>query len=143
MRRVVVGVIAFVTMGCYTALPLLTAPRPGQEIVVQVTDAGSAQLAQYVGPAVSVLSGHFSGNSGDSLALSVTSTETRSGDIHFWTGEPVAIPNSMVATLSERKLSPWRSTLAIGAIVAAVLTIKLGFDGISSSTKTQPPPVGQ
>lgn len=143
MPRVFVGMIAFLTMGCYTAIPLLTAPRPGQEVVVQVTDAGSAQLAQYLGPGVSVLNGHFAGNGGDSLALSVTSTETRTGDIHFWTGEPVAIPNGMVATFSQKKLSPWRSALAIGAIVAVALTMKLGFAGTSSSTKTQPPPVGQ
>jgi len=143
MRRAVVGVITFVTMGCYTATPLLTTPSPGQEVVVQVTDAGSTQLAQYVGPRVSVLNGHFAGATGDSLALSVTSTETRTGDIRFWTGEPVTIPNSMVATVSAKTISPWRSALAVGAIVVAALTIKLGFDGISSTSRTQPPPVGQ
>ena len=143
MRRVFVGLTTFLSMGCYTVEPLLTAPSPGQELVVQLTDAGSAQLAQYLGPGVSVINGRYSTTTADTLSLSVTSTETRTGDVHFWAGEPVEISKSVIATVNEKKLSALRSVLVAGAVIAGGLTLRLGFGGSSGNDRKVPPPSGQ
>lgn len=143
MRRLLVGTTAMFAMGCYTVEPLVTASRPGQELVVQISDAGSTQLAQYLGPGVSVINGRFINTVGDTLKVAVSSTEMRTGDVHFWQGEEISITKNLVATLSEKKLSPVRSILAAGAAIAAAALVKVGFGGSSGSGKTTLPPAGQ
>ena len=143
MRRVAVGGILFATMGCYTVEPLVTPSRPGQELVVQISDAGSTQLAQYLGPGVSVINGRFISAVEDTLKVAVSSTETRKGDVHFWQGEEIALTKNLVATLNEKKISPLRSALAAGAAIAGAALLKVGFGGSGSSGKTSLPPAGQ
>lgn len=143
MRRLLVGTTAIFAMGCYTVEPLVTASRPGQELVVQISDAGSAKLAQYLGPGVSVINGRFITMVGDTLKVAVSSTETRTGDAHFWQGEEISVAKDLIATLSEKKLSPVRSIFAAGAAIAAATLIKVGFGGSSGGGKTTLPPAGQ
>jgi hypothetical protein len=143
MRCLLLGTTAMLAMGCYTAEPVVTATQPGQELVVQITDAGSAQLAHYVGPGVSVINGRFMNAAGDTLKMAVSSTETRAGDVHFWKGEEISLTKNLVATLSEKKLSPVRSVLATGVALAAAALLKVGFGGSSGSGRTTRPPVGQ
>lgn len=143
MRRAVVGVLTFATMGCYTVEPLVTTARPGQELVVQLSDAGTAQLAQYLGPGVAVINGRFISATTDTLKLAVSSAETRTGDAHFWQGEEVAVSKNLVATLSERKISLLKSGVAAGAAVVGALLFRVGFGGSGSSGKTSLPPAGQ
>jgi len=143
MRRAVVGGILFATLGCYTVEPLVGVSHSGQALVVQITDTGSTQLARYLGPGVSIINGRFIGASDDTLRLAVSSTETRTGDVHFWQGEQISLARNLVATLSEKKLSGLRSALATGAVLAGAALLKLGFGGSGSSGKTSLPPAGQ
>jgi hypothetical protein len=143
MPRLVLGITAMFAMGCYTVEPLVTESRPGQEVVVQISDAGSAQLAQYLGPGISVINGRFMNAGSDTLRMAVSSTETRAGEVHFWKGEEIALTKNLVATLSEKKLSPVRSILAAGVAIAAAALVKVGFPGSSGNGKTTRPPVGQ
>ncbi|MEO8909267.1 MAG: hypothetical protein ABI408_03465 [Gemmatimonadaceae bacterium] len=143
MQRVMVGMLTLATMGCYTVEPLITASRPGQELVVQISDAGTSQLAQYLGPGISVINGRFIAAADDTLKVAVSSTETRKGDVHFWQGEEISVARNLIATLSEKKVSPSRSFLAAGAAIIGAALIKVGFGGSGSSGKTTLPPAGQ
>ncbi len=143
MRRALIGLVGFGTMACYTTAPLVSAPKPGQEVVVELTDAGGASLAQYLGPGVATLVGRFSSESPDSLRLSVMSSETRSGDLHIWKGESVAIAKPLISRTSERKIAVLQSAGVIGAVIALALTISGGFNNSSTGGNKTPPPAGQ
>ena len=143
MSRVFVGTALLAAMGCYSVEPLVTASQPGQELVVQISDAGSTQLAQYLGPGVSVINGRFITAVDDTLKVAVSSTETRSGDVHFWQGEEISLTKNFVATLNEKKVSTLRSLLAAGAALGAAALIKVGFAGSGSRGRTSLPPAGQ
>jgi len=143
MSRVFVGSALLATMGCYSVEPLVGPSRPGQELVVQISDAGSTQLAQYLGPGVSVINGRFIAAVDDTLKVAVSSTETRSGDVHFWQGEEISVAKNLVATLNEKKISTLRSLLVAGAAIGGAALISVGFGGSGSRGKTSLPPVGQ
>ncbi len=143
MRRKWIALVVLLSMGCYSSVPVETEPRPGQEIVVGLTDVGSKELAQYLGPKVSVVNGRYLGTAADSLQLSVTSTETRTGEEHFWTGEDVSISKQAVATLSEKKISTLRSALLTAGIIGAVLAVRGGIVSSAGNGKRTPPPAGQ
>ncbi len=143
MRRALIGLVGFGTMACYTSVPLVSAPRQGQEMVVELTDAGAVSLAQYLGPGVATLVGRFASESPDSLRLSVTSSETRAGDLHLWQGESVAVQKSLIARTSERKISVLKSAGVIGAVIALAMTISGGFNNSTTGGGKTPPPSGQ
>lgn len=130
---------------CYVTTPVPTAPAPvpGTKLHVQLTDAGTATLAQYLGPNVTYVDGRLLGQTDTSLALAVSGTTLRSGDEQYWKGENVSLPHSAIATLSRKKVSWWRSAILAGGIVGLVTSIGVAVGQASGGMgkKPLPPPV--
>jgi hypothetical protein len=127
---------ALLLCACYVSTPLVTtAPQPGDRLSVQLTDQGTASLAQYLGPGVTGVDGRLLQDRDSALTVSVSAVTLRSGDQQFWKGESVTLPRSLVAQIRERKVSVWRSGLLASAVVAVGAAIGSGIGGGSSSAQ--------
>lgn len=134
-----------VSVGCYAAVPIDTsAPQPGRELVVQLTDSGSANLARLVGPRATEIRGRYLGSSPDTLRVAVLGVTIRNEEERFWQQEQIGIPRSAIATLRERRLSRPRTAGVVVLAAAAAFLVKLGFDGSPGSSGSHTgPPAGQ
>jgi len=134
---------ACVTTACYNYAPLATpTPEPGTSVAVTLSDAGSDQLARYLGPDAFVVRGRYVGNDERGLLLSVTEVERRRGWAESWAGETVALPDHDIAALEVRRLAKGRSFLLAGAGVVGVVavgTIALTGGGTDVGVATGPP----
>ena len=112
-------------------------PKLGSTVTADLTDAGSAGMARWVGPGVTEIRGKVVTASEEALLLSVVEVRTRAGNETSWKGEQVDIPNNWIRSLQSEKFSPTRTALvAVVAGAAAYLAYTLA-DGISSGN---PPP---
>lgn len=127
-----------VLCGCYVTTPVSMQPAPvaGTKLHVELTDAGTVSLAQYLGPNVTYVDGRLLAQTDTAMSLSVSGTTLRSGDEQYWKGENVSLPHSAVATVQQKKVSWVRSGLLGGAIVAALTSIKLAAGTSSGGPRT-------
>lgn len=123
---------------CYvtTPVPSAPAPVPGTKLHVQLTDAGSASLAQYLGPNVNYVDGRLLGQSDTAMSLSVSGLTFRSGEEQYWKGENVSLPHSAIATIQQKRVSWWRSGLLAGGIIAGLTSIGLVAGTTSGGPRT-------
>lgn len=126
--------------GCYVTVPVNTpSPALGSNVVVQLTDDGSHSLAQYLGRHVTGVDGKLVSTSDSSLSLSVSQVSLSDGDDQFWKGEQVALPRNAIATIKQKKLSVWRSSLLAGALLAAVATAGTISSSGAGGARSNPP----
>ena len=118
---------------CYVTTPVPTAPAPmaGTRLHVQLTDAGTTSLAQYLGPNVYFVDGRLLAETDTSMALAVSGVTMRTGEEQYWKGESVSLPHSAIATIAQKKVSWWRSALLAGGIAAVVGSIGVATGGNS------------
>jgi hypothetical protein len=112
--------------------------------VVQLTDAGSENLARFVGPRATEIRGRYLGSSPDTLRVAVLGVTMRNEEERFWQQEQLGIPRSAIATLRERRLSRPRTAGVVALAAATAILVKIGFGGSPhSSGSHQGPPAGQ
>jgi len=137
---------ACLTAGCYNYSPLTQpTPEPGAYLAVTLTDAGSVDLARYLGPSVFVARGRYVGQDDNGLVLAVSSVELVRGDQVPWAGERVTLPNDRIASVQVRQLSKRRSALLVGAGITGLVatTVAFGLVGGASSGSTVGGPPGK
>lgn len=144
MRAALVLATALLLGACYAYTPITTLPTsPEARVRLELTDAGTAQMAAQVGPGIGSIEGRVAGADADSIRLRTVATTTRTGVQSFWNGEVVVVPRSSVANLTERRLARGRSillggsALAIGLVVGATASGALGGGG---RPRPGPPP---
>lgn len=142
--RLAVFTAVVLSWGCYAHVPETSvAPDPGTRVRVLLTDAGSAELARYVGPRVNTINGEIMSREEDGgLALAVSSTVTSDGVEAFWKGEAVTVPRQHVAVLQRRKLAVARTVAVAGSLVGAAIAIGrvTGIVGGGDPKGGPPPP---
>src|SRR5256884_14395 len=137
---------ACLTAGCYNYSPLTQpTPEPGASVSVTLTDAGSVDLARYLGPSVFVVRGRYVGTDDHGLVLSVSSVELVRGDEVAWAGERVTLPDDRIASVQVRQLSKRRSVLLVGVGITGLVatTAAFGLVGGASSGSTVGGPPGK
>ncbi len=137
---------AGLTAGCYNYSPLTQpTPEPGASVSVTLTDAGSVDLARYLGPSVFVVRGRYVGTDDHGLVLSVSSVELVRGDEVAWAGERVTLPDDRIASVQVRQLSKRRSVLLVGVGITGLVatTAAFGLVGGASSGSTVGGPPGK
>lgn len=137
--------VILVTTGCYESVPLGSVdPAPGKEVVVEITSVGAARLAQYIGPRAMSLTGNLIAAETDSLKVAVNVVTRDDGEDQFWKGEAVTISRTDIARIAERRLSPLRTSLAVGILAAVGFTVRQVVGNVTGSKgKDGGPPVGQ
>jgi hypothetical protein len=128
-----------VSTACYSYNPLTTpSPEPGSSVAVRLTDAGSQELAPYLGPTVFVVRGRYLGDSAGGIVVSVTSVELQRGDELSWAGERVTLANSQIASLDVRRLAKGRSLLLAGVSAGGLVATTLAFTLNGGGTQPGP-----
>jgi hypothetical protein len=132
---ILIGVLS-VTAGCYNYNPLTTpTPETGTYLGVTLTDAGSDDLARYLGPNVFLVRGRYLGPSDKGFLLSVTGVETKRGIALPWEGETVTLPADAIASLEVRRLSKGKSLLLAGLGAGGVIVTTLTFSLLGTGTQ--------
>src|SRR6266550_7846097 len=109
MRLAILVSAACLTVACYSYSPLTTPSlAPGTYVAVTLTDAGSQELARYLGPTVSVVRGRVLHRTEQGLAVAVSAVELQRGDALPWAGERVELPSTAIASLDVRRLAKGR-----------------------------------
>ncbi len=147
MRAAILIAAACLLGGCYNYDPLITAsPEPGTYVSLSLTDAGSQELARYLGPNVFIVRGRYLQHGDGGLLVSVASVELKLGNEVSWAGETVALPDSAISAIEVRQLARGRSALLLGAGVAGLVATSAAFSLTGGGTrpdKQGPPPVKQ
>ena len=128
--------------GCYTLQPLGgTAPAPGTQIALDVTDAGRVALGGQMGPEVSQIEGRLVSRDSGEYLVAVSLVHLLRGGEQTWKGEQVRVKSDLVSRVYERRFSKGRS-LAMGAIgvgaVAIIASQGLLAGGTTDPTKNPP-----
>ena len=127
-RRVVVACITAFNLGCYTAVPIGgESARTGTRISVELTDAGTVDMASQVGPRIHTLVGDVGAVSDSTIILSMRSATDVRGIESLWQGEQVTVKRSDVSSVAERRLSPGRTAAFSAILLAGVFVAARAF----------------
>ena len=108
--------------GCYVHVPeTLVAPEPGRRVRILLTEAGSTELARYVGPRIGTINGDVIRADSAGLEIAVSSTVTRDENETFWKGEAVSVPRDYVAVLQRRQIAVGRTVAFVGGLAGAAI----------------------
>jgi hypothetical protein len=111
---------------------------------VELTEAGSQELTNQVGPRGSALEGVLTSKSESSLIFGVTALTRLNGVEETWHGERVTVPRSSVSRIQLRKFSAFNTGLFIAGIVAGGLLVKTAAEsGNIIGNPSGPPGTGQ
>ena len=115
--------------GCYSTVPVVAAPVPGQVLVMELNDNGRAALGPSIGAAATKVEGLLDQRTDSAYVVKVRSVVYMNGSNQRWTDEPLTIQTDLVRELRERKFSPTRTALfaagSVGTVVAFIATRSL------------------
>jgi hypothetical protein len=127
-RKVIVACISAFNLGCYTAVPIGgESARTGTRISVELTDAGTVDIASQVGPRIHLLVGDVASVSDSTVVLSMKSATDVRGIESLWQGEQVTVKRSDIASVGERRLSPGRTAVFSAILVAGAYLVARAF----------------
>jgi hypothetical protein len=145
MYRVTSYVVgAALLSGCYTLDPTGgVAPEIGQEIGLDINDAGRVALGGAMGPEIAQVEGSLVSRENAEYLVAVRTVHLLRGGEQVWKGEPVHIKSEYVSSISERHFSKGRS-IALGAVGVASVVFLLTRSIIGGGTEdpVNPPPTG-
>jgi hypothetical protein len=122
---------------CYAYVPAAAgAPRPGADVRIQLNDAGTTQLARYLGPRVVAVDGLLASPPTDAeMVVAPVSVQIADGARQRWTGDGnVLFPRQYVTDVQIRTIDRRKSTIAAVAIAASVVTVGTVVMRAGSST---------
>ena len=125
LHRLVMGTAAACTLlgGCYTTVPVDTAPPAGTPVVLMLNDKGRVALSGSVGSSATQIEGALDAQSDSGYAVKVSSVVYINGDNNRWTNERLTIQSDLVRELRVRKFSRGRTALVAGGTVAAAVAL--------------------
>ena len=136
-RRVAAVASACVLLaGCYTTVPVETAPSPGEVVVLNLNDRGRDRLGQSIGSAAQSIEGALDSRTDSGYVVKVSSVLYMNGQNNRWSSEPLTIQSDLVRELRVKKFSRGRTSFlvggGVGAMVAMIATrqlvVKAGTD---------------
>ncbi len=136
--------VMFLATECYNYEPLRRSQlAPSTYVAVTLTESGSEELAQYIGPSILVVRGRFLSASDRGLTVSVAAVENRRGNSFEWKGESVEIPGEFVRAIEERHPANGKTVLLAGVSLvgffAAYAAFGPGANGATAGGVGNPP----
>ncbi|HSJ64468.1 MAG TPA: hypothetical protein VK922_11300 [Gemmatimonadaceae bacterium] len=144
MRPFTFAMAVVLSAGCYTyePVPLVPAPAPGADLRLSITDRGTVDLRDYLGPNVERLNGQLVAADSSEVNLAVRSVVMYNGSEQFWTGDRIRIPRSAVAQAEVRRFSASRTGfLAALAIGGAIMLADALLGGGDAAGEGRPIPI--
>lgn len=124
LNRLVMGTAAACTLlGCYTTVPVETAPPAGTPVVLTLNDKGRVALGNTVGASATQIEGALDAQTDSGYALKVSSVVYMNGQNNKWTNERLTIQSDLVRELRVKKFSRSRTALLSGSTIAAAVAI--------------------
>jgi len=132
-KRMGVSVVLLVLGGCYTYQPIRPADAiQDTHVRATVSPSQAAQLVPVLRNVTPQVVGRVAGLEGQSLLLDVPLIGQTPGVSRAPVYNRISLPLSDVVSLEARSLSRWRTSVTVGAAVAAVVA---GWVIISGETK--------
>ena len=143
-RAALLGLLASVSTGCYTTVPVASTPQPGQVLVMDLNDQGRVALGPSVGASASRIEGTLDSRTDSAYVVKVASVVYMNGSNNRWTNEPLTIRSDLVRDMRERKFSRSRSGLLAAGIVGATAAFiaSRGLLGLGTPDKDDGPGEG-
>jgi hypothetical protein len=145
VRATLLAVLA-ASNACYSYVPNRQSELAvGEEVRVHLTSTGSTVLQPVVGADVAAIDGRVTARTDSAYALSVGGTTKRAGETAVWTGEPITIPTTAIASADRRVLNRRKTFLvsalsvAGAALAAVVISAVSGGGSTGTDTGTTPP----
>jgi hypothetical protein len=151
MRRVtsrgsVLTALLVTGVGCHSYVPVVSAPAPGSEVSVFLTDKGRVALNERVGPEIDQLRGKLVSRTDSGITLSMQESLSLRGNAVKWTDEVLVLSQQDFGGMRLKQLSKARSTAVAGTFGAAAIVFVLsggfGNDGTRVDQEPSKPPVG-
>lgn len=139
-----VGAMLLSVAGCYTYAPPVSAPAPGAEVAVVLTDRGRAALGERIGPEIDQLRGRLVSSNDTSVTVAMRESVTLRGVSAAWGDEQLTVSREQLATVRVKALSKGRTGVLAGTMGAVLgfFVINGGFDiggrNVGSDPSTPP-----
>lgn len=144
VNRSVQAAVAVVTLLCVSACYKYTpieggVSAVGREVVLELSERGSIELAPRLGAQLQSVSGRVSDYSDDIYQISVTQTTSHGGVETLWRGESAAVARAYVTSVGDRQLDKPRSWIVAGltafgvALAGKAFGVNTGLDGLFGS----------
>ena len=134
MRTAILGLITGLS-GCFGYRQLGTAaPARGLEIAASVSAPLEVRIGDITVHDVTFAQGRVAYADGDSLVISGTRFVSAAGMEYASLGSLLTIPRGRVLELRERRVSTWKTALALGAGGAAIAAIVMSVGPLSGSS---------
>ena len=114
----------------YRAIPGRRLPAGGTPVLLHLTDSGAVVLAREIGPSVESIEGDVVHVDSVLVTISVRRVRMRGELRSDWAGERVTVARSLIATVSEKRLSRIRSLAFAGGMLAGAALAATGVTGI-------------
>jgi hypothetical protein len=132
------------TTGCYAVQPIATAkPSPGTRVQMSINSEGRVALGGSMGPEIRRVEGSLVSLQENEYVVSVTGVNYLNGIFQPWKGETVRINTNLVSGLYEKRFSPGRTMLFVGAATAVGFALRPRGVKSSFPEETLPPPGSQ
>jgi hypothetical protein len=142
LRRLARGVLALAPAalaGCYSYVPVESAPAPGVGMQIELNDLGRVEMGRTVGPGVSSIEGVLDSSSDTAFVVRVMQVVGEDGRVIRWEGERVTIRPAYVEQMGTRRFSVGRTVVASAMAGAGFIAVVMGLNlngqgGAPSST---------
>lgn len=139
--RVAICGFGILLVGCFGYRQLgTTTPARGVEIVVNVSTPLEVGIGDVTVHDVSFAQGRVAYADADSIVVSGTRFVSAAGTEYESLGSLVTIPRGHILELKERRVSAWKTALALGASGAAIVAIVVAVGPLSGSSGGGGPP---
>ncbi len=114
---------SFLLSGCYTYVPVFSAaaPQPGEQIQIELSDAGRVGMTEALGPEVGKVQGTLVSASDSDVVMKVGQVWGEYGGVSRWEGEQVAFRTPYIRSLRQRRFSTVKTAVATALIGAGVV----------------------
>ncbi|MBL0937343.1 MAG: hypothetical protein IBJ03_00500 [Gemmatimonadaceae bacterium] len=138
--RLLILLTAVSTSACYSYVPVATAPAPGTEVALLVSDRGRVELGERVGPEMDQLRGTLVSSSESAVTLRMREAVSLRRVSTTWTGESLTVSPSLLAGVRVKQLDRGRSLLMAGGVTAAVIAFIITRQVIVDDQKIETDP---
>ena len=144
LRRAGIAGMTALSTACYQYQEVQSSPKmPSESYVrVELTDAGSTNVAKAIGPYIQYLEGPVASADESSLSVRVASLRRRGEADTRWTGDLIRLDRNDMRAVNARSFSRGRTAIAASIFTGLGLTVLYAIakaTGLVSGSSYRPP----